>query len=121
MSTPNRTTHVSPLAKIEFDKASSVIKYGDVMRKVGRAEQAELHTAADELQAVLSRSAVNLWNRAISRRKARRVANILRKAAGHQRSLAVCGVQLSRAFKREYASMIDPPKTTKSKVLNFKE
>jgi len=104
----------SPLAAIEFERASDVIKYGDTMRKVGRAEQMELHTAADELQAVLSVSGGNVFERAQAKRKAKKVANMIRKAADHQRGMAVCGVQLARAFKTEYAPLLEPQKTTKT-------
>jgi hypothetical protein len=110
----------TPLSEVEFESASDVVRYGDVMRKLGRTEQLELHTAADELQAVLANSTGSVFDRAASRRKARKIANRLRKAADSARAIAVEGVRLQRDFRREYAALIDPPKKSKGKSINWK-
>jgi len=115
-----RKTYKSPLADIEFEAASDIIKYADTLRMVGRAEQLELHTAADELQAILTNSVGNVFERMAAKRKAKKVANQLRAAAESARAMATDGVRLSRAFKREYAALMDPPKKTKKRVLNWK-
>lgn len=110
----------TPLADIEFESASDVVRYGDTMRKLGRTMQLELHTAADELQAVLAQSTGSVFDRAVSRRKAKKIANRLRRAADDARNMAVEGVRLHRDFRREYAQLIDPPKTRKGKTINWK-
>src|ERR1700744_3615158 len=74
-SKPVRQKYTSPLDQIEFDNASDVIKYGNTMRAYGRHLQMELHTAAEELQAILSASGGNVYQRAQARRKAKKVAN----------------------------------------------
>lgn len=116
----SRTRYVSPLSQIEFDAASDIFKYADTLRQLGRCEQLELHTAADELQAVLERSTGNIFERVAAKRKARKIANRLRKAADHARGMSVCGVQLARAFKMEYAAALNPPKRSPRKVLDWK-
>jgi hypothetical protein len=116
-----RQTYKSPLANIEFDSASDVIRYANTLRQLGRAEQLELHTAADELEAVLRSSVGNVFERAAARRKARKISNLLRKAGDHSRGMSVEAVKLSRAFKREYASMLNPPRKTNKHVLNWKD
>jgi hypothetical protein len=110
----------TPLSEVEFDSASDVIKYGDLLQKTGRTEQLELHTAADELQAVLSASTGNVFERAAARRKAKKVSNILRAAAESARAMSVDGVRLKRGFKREYAELIDPPKKPRGKSMDWK-
>ena len=119
-SSRGRKTYKSPLADIEFDAASDIIKYADTLRMVGRTEQLELHTAADELQSILATSVGNVFERAAAKRKARKIANHLRRAASHSRAMAVEGVKLSRGFKREYAALLDPPKKSRKKVLNWR-
>lgn len=111
----------TPLSDIEFEKASDVIKYGELMRKLGRVQQHELHDAADELQAVLAASTGNVFERAAARRKAKKVANHLRKAADACREIAIEGVRIQRGFRREYAELIDPPKKPRGKVLEWKD
>ncbi len=106
------------LSDIEFDTASDVVKYAETMRKVGRTEQLELHTAADELEAILAQSTGNFYERAVARRKAKKVANILRKAGDDSRALAVEGVKLRRLFLREYAEILNPP-TNKKRGLDW--
>lgn len=116
-----RQTYKSPLASIDFDSASDVIKYANTLRQLGRAEQLELHTAADELEAVLRSSVGNVFERAAAHRKARKISNLLRKAGDHSRGMSVEAVKLARAFKREYASMLNPPRKTNKHVLNWKD
>lgn len=118
-STRSNRSHKTPLADIEFESASDIVKYGDVMRQVGRTQQLELHTAADELQAVLAQSTGSVFDRAVARRKARKIANRLRRAADSSRNLAVEGVRLQRDFRREYKELIDPPKKQKGKTINW--
>lgn len=114
-----RKTSSTPLADIEFESATTVLSYGDTMRSVGRSTQLELHTAADELQAVLTNSTGNVLDRAKARRKAKKVSNHLRRAADAMRALAVEGVRMQRDFKREYSDLINPPKQKKS-TFNWK-
>jgi hypothetical protein len=87
---------------------------------VGRSQQLELHTAADELQAILANSVGNVFERAAARRKAKKIANHLRRAGSHSRGIAVEGVRLARGFKREYAPLLDPPKQSRKKNLDWK-
>lgn len=116
-----RKTYKSPLSEIEFDAASDVIKYGELMRLIGRSMQLELSTAADELQAILEHSGGNVFERHQAKRKAKKVANVLRAAGESARAISVDGVKLSRAFRREYAQLLDPPKNTNKKALDWKE
>lgn len=109
-----RKTMSTPLADIEFESATTVLAYGNTMRTVGRGTQLELHTAADELQAVLTNSTGSVLDRAKARRKAKKVSNHLRRAADHARGIAVEGVRMQRDFKKEYSELINPPKQKKS-------
>ena len=104
----SRRGYKTPLSDIDFITASNIIQYAETMRLVGRTEQLELHTAADELEAILSHSTGNFYERAVARRKARKVANILRKAADQSRALAVEGVRLRRRFMTEYDEILHP-------------
>jgi hypothetical protein len=115
-----RQAYRSPLSVIEFDAASDIVKYAEVMRIIGRTEQLELHTAADELQAILSHSAGTFFERVAARRKAKKVANQIRKAADHARGMAVQGVRLRRTVLGEYAPLLNPGRTNRKKVLNWK-
>lgn len=118
--TYGRQPYRSPLSTIEFDSASDIVKYAEVMRMIGRAEQLELHTAADELQAILSASTGNIFERAAARRKAKKVANQIRKAADHAKGVAIQGVKLRRMFLSEYAQLLNPSRKSAKKVLDWK-
>jgi len=115
-----RQTYSTPLKDIEFDAASDVIKYADLMRAVGRAQQLELQTAADELQEILKASGGNVLDQAKARFKARKVSNYLRRAANDSRGISVMGVQLAKHFKHEYAALISPPKKPNKHTLDWR-
>lgn len=115
----SRTPAKSPLANIEFQSASDIIKYAELLKKISRTQQLELHTAADELQAVLVNSTGSVFDRVAARRKARKIAAHLRRAADDSRGMAIEAVKLQRGFRREYAELIDPPKKPKGKTINW--
>jgi len=115
-----RQTYSSPLAEIEYNAASDVIAYADLMRAIGRAQQLELETAAAELYAILKVSGGNPKDQYLARRRARRVSGYLRRAARDSRHLSVAGVQLAKSFRHEYADLLSPPKS-RPRGLNFRE
>lgn len=118
---PVRSGYKSPLAEIDFEHASDVVKYADTLRKIGRAEQLELHTAADELESVLVNSALGRWERFKAKQAAKKVTRHLRKSADHARGMAVAGVALGRAFRQEYSELLEPQKKQgpKGRVLDW--
>lgn len=121
VSRPKRQHYQSPLSTIEFDAASDVAAYAEKLRQLGRTEQLELHTAADELEALLTNSVGSFMERMTAKRKAKKVARHLRKAADHAKGMAVEAVQLRKAFMGEYSIMLNPPRKSSKKVLNWKE
>ncbi len=109
----------SPLDGIEFTAASDVMKYGSTMREVGRAMQLELTSAADELEAILYISG-GVYEKPAARKKARKVAGRIRRAADDARAIAVEGVQLQRQLRQEYSALLDP-RPESEKGLNWTE
>lgn len=105
----------SPLSNVELHRASGVIAYAELLRKVGRVDQQELQTTADELQAILTTSlSGTLRDKMAARRKAKKVVRHLRRAALHARAMAVCGVKFRKTFEMEYAELLNPTKVKKS-------
>ena len=109
----------SPLSDIEFDSASDVAAYTATLRRIARSTELELQTAADELEALLAESTGTLFERVVSKRKAKKVARHLRIAAHHARGMAVEAIRCNKQFRVEYAIALNPVKGSHKKTLNW--
>jgi hypothetical protein len=110
----------TPLDKIEFYVPSDITKYAETMRDIGRGLEFELACSASELQAMLGNSGGTIYERAVAKMKARRVAARLKRASHLARGISVEGIKFYKTFQREFALALSPPKKSTKKTFDWK-
>lgn len=110
----------TPLDKIEFYVPSDIRKYAETMRAIGRGLEFELASSASELQALLGSSGGTIYERAVAKMKARKVAARLKRASHLSRGISVEAVKFYKTFEREYALALNPPKKSTKKTFDWK-
>lgn len=116
---------IDELANIDFTGAKSVATYSKAARNICRDLCRELEFSADEIEGALVASMKGHPLLAIVgapdvRLRARRVARRLRRASELAQGAAVEAVKFNSQFRREFADILNPPKS-RSKTFDFKD
>jgi hypothetical protein len=110
---PGRS-RIPELEVIEFKGATSVAEYSRRLRSLGRDLAAEVSSAAEELEAVLSRQKGHPLLFGVDvRRRARRVARYLARAAELSAGVATEAVRFHYEFRVQFAEVLSPPRDRK--------
>jgi hypothetical protein len=114
------SARVDELSGMQFTGAKSVAEYSKVSRKLCRDLALEFYFSADELEAVLIGSMkgnplLALVGAPDVRIRARRVAKRLARMGELLVGAAAEASKLDAQFRREFADILNPPKTNKKK------
>jgi hypothetical protein len=117
---------IDGLSDIEFTGARSVAEYSRAGRDLCRDASIEFGFSADEIEGALVAAMKGHPLLAVVgapdvRMRARRVAKRLRRAAELQHGAAVELVKFHSQFRREFADILNPPKTKSGKKFDFKD
>jgi len=119
------STRIDELSDMQFTGARSIAQYSTASRKLCRDLALEYYFSADELEAVLIGSMkgnplLKLVGAPDVRMRARRVAKRLRIMGELLQGAAAESSKLNAQFRKEFADVINPPKTD-TKKFNFKD
>lgn len=116
---------IDGLSEIEFTGAKSVAHYSKAARNLCRDLAREFEFGGDEIEGALvaamkGNPVLALVGAPDVRMRARRVAKRLRRASELAQGAAVEAVKFNAQFRREFADILNPPKTS-SKKFDFKD
>jgi hypothetical protein len=95
----------------EFTSSSDVLRFAETLAKGGQIIELELSELASELEVVLSKTTGPGLEKWVAKRRAKKVARMVHKAAEGGKQISRSGVMLAKTYKNEYADEINPPKT----------
>lgn len=116
---------INDLSGIEFTGARSVAQYSKAARALCRDLSREFEFSAEEIEGALIASMkghplLALVGAPDVRLRARRVARRLRRASELAQGAAVEAVKFNAQFRREFADILNPPRSTR-KTFDFKD